>query len=71
MDDTPTPQVRAAGDRSVAAQAITGPVATGDHAAIDARTVALAAGAIPRPDQVSTTTPVHNLPRPAGACQTD
>ena len=65
MDDTPAPQVRAAGDRSVAAQVITGPVATGDHAAIDARTVALAAGAIPRPDQVSITTPVHNLPRPA------
>ena len=40
---------------------------TGDHAAIQYRTVVLAAGGILRPDQVSITAPVNNLPRAPAA----
>ena len=61
MKDTPKLGATAAGVRSVAAETISGTVATGDNA----RIVALAPGAIPRPDQVSIPAPVSHLPRPA------
>ena len=54
------PGISASGDRSVAARTITGTVATGDHT----RVITLEPGAIPAPDQVTITAPVHNLPRP-------
>ena len=63
MDSSAEPGQSASGDRSVAAQEISGIVATGDSAAIDARRIALAPGAIPAPDQVSIAVPVHKLPR--------
>jgi tetratricopeptide (TPR) repeat protein len=58
--------VTSSGDRSVAAQAISGQVATGDHASLtmDARTIGLAPGSIPDPAQVAVTGQVSNLPRP-------
>jgi hypothetical protein len=57
------PGVKAAGERSVAAETISGTVATGDHA----RFITLEAGTIPAPDQVAIQVPVNNLPRlPAG-----
>ena len=59
--------VTASGERPVSAQVISGVAVTGDHAAIQYRTVVLAAGGILGPDQVSITAPVNNLPRaPAG-----
>ena len=44
-----------------------GVAVTGDHVAIQYRTVVLAAGGILRPDQVSITAPVNNLPRAPAA----
>ncbi len=44
-----------------------GVAVTGDHAAIQYRTVVLAAGGILRPDQVSITAPVNNLLRAPAA----
>jgi tetratricopeptide (TPR) repeat protein len=54
----------ATGSRSVAAETISGTVTTGDNAAIDARTIALAPGAIPGPAHVSIPETLSNLPRP-------
>ena len=64
MEDIPPPAVTASGERSVSAEVISGPVATGDHALIDARRIHLAAGAIPLPAEMSLASPVSNLPRP-------
>ena len=61
MHDSPGPQVRGGRGPVGGREAITG---AGGHGR-SRPDRALAAGAIPRPDQVSTTTPVHNLPRPA------
>jgi hypothetical protein len=57
------PPVSAPGERSVAAQVLSGIAVTGDHAAIQARTVVLPPGGIPRPEQVSVTVQLSNLPR--------
>lgn len=64
MANFPDPAVTAPGDRSISAQAISGIAVTGDNAAIQARTVILPAGGIPRPEQASITAQVSNLPRP-------
>jgi hypothetical protein len=59
--------VTASGERPVSARVISGGAVIGDHAAIHYRTVVLAAGGILRPDQVSITAPVNNLPRAPAA----
>src|SRR5258705_534665 len=60
MDETAKRRVTASGNRSVAAQTISGTVATGDNP----RIVTLGPGTIPAPDQVSSPAPINNLPRP-------
>ncbi len=58
----------ASGQRSVAAERISGLVLTGDHARVDARAPVLGtAGVIPRPAEVSAVPGMNNLPRPPAA----
>ena len=64
MEEIPFLEVTASGVGSIAAEVISGTVATGDNALVDARKVELAPGAIPRPADVSTAVPISNLPRP-------
>jgi hypothetical protein len=59
----PGPKSMAYGLRSVAADQVTGIVATGDNAQINARTVVLSAG-VPRPGDVEVKPGMNNLPRP-------
>ena len=59
MHEFPRPTVSAPGDRSVAAETLSGQVATGDHA----RFVTLAPGTILAPDQVTPAGRVEYLPR--------
>jgi tetratricopeptide (TPR) repeat protein len=64
MDSNDSPKVSASGNRSIAAAAISGVAVSGDNATIDARTIALAPGTIPRPDHVAILERISNLPRP-------
>jgi len=64
--DSPPPagQVTASGQRSAAAGTINGPVLTGDSPRVDARTLVLGPGGIPRPADAVITAGMNNLPRP-------
>jgi tetratricopeptide (TPR) repeat protein len=64
MDSNDPPKVSASGDRSIAAATISGVAASGDNTTIDARTIVLTPGTIPRPDDVAILERISNLPRP-------
>lgn len=63
MSNSPDRGPEASGARSIAAQTITGIALTGDNPVVDARTISLAAGAIPTPADVTAPPGAHNLPR--------
>ena len=61
-ESTPSHGVSASGPP--AAASVNMPVVTGDHAYVDARTIVLGEGDIPRPQDVTITSRMNNLPRP-------